>query len=109
MPFKILTEMALQILDGNLQVLRTVKQTYDTVVSPELQGYKAEILSSNVPGLAVGTKASRVSVTFNPSEIKDEIVASHGGRRTVSETYWRNIVDNVKLTNYETVVVLQTR
>ena len=24
--FKILTEMALQILDGNLQVLRTVKQ-----------------------------------------------------------------------------------
>lgn len=106
-------EYAIQDIDGDgvadtgwkLAGTKNSKATYDTVVSPELQGYKAEILSSNVPGLAVGTKASRVSVTFNPSEIKDEIVVSHGGRRTVSETYWRNIVDNVKLTNYETVVV----
>ena len=81
------------------------KATYDTVVSPEVEGYKAEILSTNVPGLAVGTKASRVTVTFNPANIKDDVVVTQGGRRTVSETYWRNIVDNVQLTNYETVVV----
>ena len=107
------TEYVVRDIDGDgigdtgwrLAGTKNSKATYDTVVSPELQGYKAEILSSNVPGLAVGTKASRVSVTFNPSEIKDEIVISQGGRRTVSETYWRNIVDNVELTNYETVVV----
>ena len=81
------------------------KATYDTVASPEVEGYKAEILSTNVPGLAVGTKASRVTVTFNPANIKDDVVVTQGGRRTVSETYWRNIVDNVQLTNYETVVV----
>ena len=55
--------------------------------------------------MAVGTKASRVTVTFNPANIKDDVVVTQGGRRTVSETYWRNIVDNVQLTNYETVVV----
>lgn len=81
------------------------KATYDTVISPEVEGYKAEILSTNVPGLAVGTKASRVTVTFNPANIKDDVVVTQGGRRTVSETYWRNIVDNVQLTNYETVIV----
>ena len=51
--------MALETLAGNLRVLQIVKATYDTVVSPEVEGYKAEILSTNVPGLAVGTKASR--------------------------------------------------
>lgn len=81
------------------------KATYDTVVSPNVDGYKAEILTSNVPGLSRGSDASRVTVTFNPSEIKDDIVVTQNGRRTVSETYWRNIVDKVQLQNYETVVV----
>ena len=81
------------------------KATYDTVLSPELDGYKAEILSTNVPGLSTGSDASRVSVTFNPADIKDQIVVNQNGRRTVSETYWRNIVDKVELQNYETVVV----
>lgn len=80
---------------------RNSKATYDTVLSPELDGFKAEILSTNVPGLATGSDASQVTVTFNPKDIKDNIVVN----QKISDTYWRNIVDNVELQNYETVIV----
>ena len=81
---------------------------YTAVTSPKLSGYKAEILSTNVPGLKAGDNADSVaaSYTYNPSTAPaDTIIETSAGRRTISDTYWRNIVAKSDLGSYETVVV----
>ena len=81
---------------------------YTSVTSPKLSGYKAEILSTNVPGLKAGDNADSVaaSYTYNPSTAPaDTIIETSAGRRTISDTYWRNIVAKSDLGSYETVVV----
>ena len=67
-----------------------------------------EILSTNVPGLKAGDNADSVaaSYTYNPSTAPaDTIIETSAGRRTISDTYWRNIVAKSDLGSYETVVV----
>ncbi|MFS9321362.1 mucin-binding protein, partial [Streptococcus infantis] len=78
---------------------------YGTIVSPKLKGYKPEILSTNVPGLEAGAKADSVSVSYDSSNATDTLIEAQAGKRTVSETYWRNIVAKSDLGTYETVVV----
>ena len=81
---------------------------YTAVTSPKLSGYKAEILSTNVPGLKAGDNADSVaaSYTYSPSTAPaDTIIETSAGRRTISDTYWRNIVAKSDLGSYETVVV----
>ncbi|MEZ7601032.1 pectate lyase-like adhesive domain-containing protein, partial [Streptococcus sp. 27098_8_69] len=78
---------------------------YGTIASPKVDGYKAEILSTNVPGLEAGAKADSVSVSYDSSNATDTLIEAQAGKRTVSETYWRNIVAKSDLGTYETVVV----
>ncbi|WP_373114211.1 pectate lyase-like adhesive domain-containing protein, partial [Streptococcus sp. oral taxon 431] len=78
---------------------------YGTIASPKLQGYKAEIKSSNVPGLKAGANADSVSVSYDSSNAPETLIDVQAGKRTVSETYWRNIVAKSDLGTYETVVV----
>ena len=78
---------------------------YGTIASPKLEGYKAEIKSSNVPGLVAGAKADSVSVSYDSSNAPETLIDAQAGKRTVSETYWRNIVAKSDLGTYETVVV----
>ena len=78
---------------------------YGTIASPKLKGYKPEILSTNVPGLEAGAKADSVSVSYDSSNATDTLIEAQAGKRTVSETYWRNIVAKSDLGTYETVVV----
>ncbi|OFJ96583.1 signal protein, partial [Streptococcus sp. HMSC071D03] len=78
---------------------------YGTIASPKLKGYKPEILSTNVPGLEAGAQADSVSVTYDSSNAPETLIEAQAGGRTVSETYWRNIVAKSDLGVYETVVV----
>ena len=78
---------------------------YGTIASPKVDGYKAEIKSTNVPGLEVGAQADSVSVSYDSSNAPETLIDAQAGKRTVSETYWRNIVAKSDLGVYETVVV----
>ncbi|MCW1058916.1 YSIRK-type signal peptide-containing protein, partial [Streptococcus anginosus] len=78
---------------------------YGTIASPKIEGYKAEIKSTNVPGLKAGAKADSVSVSYDSSNAPETLIDAQAGKRTVSETYWRNIVAKSDLGVYETVVV----
>ncbi|MFS8999210.1 mucin-binding protein, partial [Streptococcus infantis] len=78
---------------------------YGTIASPKLEGYKAEIKSSNVPGLVAGAKADSVSISYDSSNAPETLIESQAGGRTISDTYWRNIVAKSDLGVYETVVV----
>ncbi|MDY5973522.1 pectate lyase-like adhesive domain-containing protein, partial [Streptococcus hyovaginalis] len=72
--------------------------TYRTVTSPVLNGYRAEILRTNVPGL---TSATSVSATVNGLTVTDPLLDNG----SVSDAYWNNIIDTQDLGTYETVIV----
>ena len=46
-----------------------IRDSYTAVTSPKLSGYKAEILSTNVPGLKAGDNAVSVAASYTYSPV----------------------------------------
>ncbi|MFS1663823.1 mucin-binding protein, partial [Streptococcus sp. zg-JUN1979] len=76
------------------------KTTYDTVVSPVLDGYTAEIKSTNANGVTVGASGTEVHAVLDASSIQETVVSN--GQLT--DAYKNGQTDGLPA-DYETVVV----